>query len=210
MPRPATTRRIVRAGLRRDARHACGFGSFGFGRRDITITAINGSERRAEDGRRLDADHRGHGRDDDHQGRGHDHGRRPGCRRPDRLAQDRATDGTYTVTAIKVVLPTRRRPGQRDQRQHHHRHPAGWHDRDDPRRRQHEVPGGRRGRRAVRHQGRLVHRRRGHAARRRVARCRRRSAAGDRGSRARASRAAGTAGRPGSRTPARRHRAAAS
>ena len=50
-----------------------------------------------------------------------------------RIAQDRASDGTYTVTAIIVVLPSVAGQVSAIDWRHPHGHPAGRDDRDDPR-----------------------------------------------------------------------------
>ena len=50
-----------------------------------------------------------------------------------RIAQTRASDGTYTVNAIIVVLPSLAGQVERDRRRHADGHPARRDDRDDPR-----------------------------------------------------------------------------
>ena len=161
----------------RRARFATGFrGGFGRGGfHAITIAAINGSNLslETEDGwtRTITV-----GSDDhDHQGRRDDHVGDLAVGDQIGFAQEREDDGTFTITAIKVVLPTIGGEVTAVTGQHHHRDRQGRHDRHDPRGRRHrptrstappaqalsdiEV-------------GDLRHRR-GHPARRRLARCRR-------------------------------------
>ena len=177
-----------------------GFGRFGF--RDITITAINGSDLslKTDDGwtrtitvtstttitkggATITVDDLAVG---------------------DQIvfAQDRAADGTYSVTAIKVVLPsvvgevtaidgntiTVTQPGGTTATIH----VDG----------EHHVPGQRRGRRAVRRQGRFVHRGRRHTARPMARSMRRTCERATEASRARASRATGTGRQDPNASPA--------